>query len=537
VSIRLTADDVTLKADFARLINFSDVAKVLEVRPRILKYYLRRSGNYKEFELHKRSGGTRTIFSPVNALKIIQRKLNQILHAVYGARSPVHGFVRKKSIVTNAAKHLEREFILSLDLEDFFPSIHFGRVKGLFTGKPYNLPENVAVTLAQICCHNTRLPAGAPTSPIVSNMICAQMDSELKRFAIDFGCTYTRYADDITFSVRRGPFPPVFCHRDTETRKAIVGDEITRIISSNSFKINVSKTRLLPRGNRQEVTGLVVGTRVNVNRRYLRHVRAMLHAAERYGVEAAAKDFVDRKQRLRPATFERILRGKIEFVGSVRGRDDGIYFRLIRRYLKLVPTARSRRIIVGPTASMDVLGSAIWLLEGASNQGTAFAADGLDLVTAAHVIAPDVEASSPTLQISGVPVKALTKDDHVDVANVYVNSHLPVQLRIGSSADLRIGDRIKILGFPLHRVGGAVNIQNGTITSYSPWFGVPHFVVDGQIVHGNSGGPILNERNEVVGIAVRGQGIPGRVGNGDELSRFVPIDAALPRLRPPISSD
>jgi RNA-directed DNA polymerase len=95
----------------------------------------------------------------------------------------VHGFVRQKSIVTNAGKHLDRDTLLNFDLEDFFPTLHFGRVKGLYEGRPYFLPEQVAVTLAQICCHNGVLPIGAPTSPIVSNMVCAQMDSQQKRLA------------------------------------------------------------------------------------------------------------------------------------------------------------------------------------------------------------------------------------------------------------------------------------------------------------------------------------------------------------------
>jgi RNA-directed DNA polymerase len=530
VSLRLTADDATLKDAFSRLSNFRDIAALLEVDPKILRYYLRQNDNYREFELTKPGGGSRRISSPVSALKIIQRKLNQVLHAVYGGRSPVHGFARKKSIVTNANKHLNKEFILNLDLQDFFPSIHFGRVRGLFAGKPYGLPDGVAVTLAQICSHNKALPAGAPTSPTVANMVCAQMDAQLKRLAINFGCTYTRYADDVTFSVKRGPFPPAICYRDPTTRQPVVGTEIVKVLVTNGFQINTTKTRLLPRGHRQEVTGLIVGARANVNRKFVRHVRGMLHAAKKFGLESAAAHFTDRKQRLGPAEFKRILRGKIEFVGAVRGRDDIIYFRLLQRFLKEVPSARSRRIIVGGNASPEVIETAIWLLDGAS-QGTGFAVEGLDIVTAAHVLGNDTTATSIALGIQKLAVTEIRKHDHVDVATVSVKVRLPVRLKIGSSANLKVGDQVKILGFPLHRAGGSVHTQQATITARSPWFGVEHFIVGSPIVQGNSGGPVLNQNNEVVGIAVRGQGIPGRVGNDDELSRFVPMDVALPHLR------
>jgi RNA-directed DNA polymerase len=96
VSTRLTADDATLAANFSNLRSFRSIANLLEIDPRILKHYLRRTNNYKVFSLRKRSGGERVISSPVTALKILQRKLNQVLHAVYRSRSPVHGFVRKK---------------------------------------------------------------------------------------------------------------------------------------------------------------------------------------------------------------------------------------------------------------------------------------------------------------------------------------------------------------------------------------------------------------------------------------------------------
>jgi len=533
MSTRLSADDATLASTFLRLRTFNDVAVLLDVNPKTLRFYLHKANNYKAFTLRKRCGGFRAISSPVSPLRIIQRKLNQVLHAVYRGRSPVHGFVRGKSIVTNAGRHLNRGLLLNFDLEAFFPSIHFGRVKGLFEGKPYLLPERVAITLAQICSYNKTLPIGAPTSPIVANMICAQMDSQLKRLAIDCGCTYTRYADDITFSTVHGRFAPLVVYRDPTSRKWIIADEIQRIVASNGFTINPSKTRVLPRGYRQEVTGLIVGDRVNVKRKFIRQVRAMLHAAERWGVLAASQHFhskFDRKQRLgsRRSDFLRVLRGKLEFIGAVRGRDDIIYLRLMDRFLPLDAKARMRKVIASSVASDEVL-RAIWLLDeiNGPTQGTAFAAKGLDLCTAAHVLKPGTQASCPALLLRGLDLHVVRDNDHVDVARVSVNTRIPVQLSLGDSKSLKIGDTVRILGFPLHRAGSSVHIQQGRITAFSPWHGVPHFIVDCPIVRGNSGGPVLNGQNQVIGVAVKGQGLPKKFGDDDELSRFVPIDFAL----------
>lgn len=534
MSTRLSTDDATLISQFRQLRTFTDIARLLEVTPAQLRHYTRRADNYKSFDLSRKGGGKRTISTPVTPLKIIQQKLNQVLQPVYGGRSPCHGFTRKRSIITNAERHLNRSFVLNFDLANFFPSIHFGRVKGLFERKPYNLPESVAVTLAQICCHNGALPVGAPTSPVVANMLCAQMDSQLKKLAIECGCIYTRYADDITFSVAHGRFPPPITYRDTNG-KCVIGEGVAQIVAANKFVINASKTRLLPRGYRQEVTGLVVGRRINTKRKYVLRVRGMLHAAEKWGVDRASQFFhakYDRKRRLKKPDFLRVLRGKIEFIGAVRGRDDGIYLGFLLRYLKLDPGASARPITITDRADPATVEKAVWLLEQADGdiQGTAFAAENFDLITAAHAATATTEASCPALNIPPSGAGVVCKEEHVDVARMASRRKPPVQLKLGTSANLRIGDAIKVLGFPLHRKGGSVHVQTGKITQFSPWFGVPHYVVDCPIVRGNSGGPVLNVKNEVIGIAVKGQGTPRQYRDHDELSRFVPIDFAVKYL-------
>jgi RNA-directed DNA polymerase len=337
VSLRLTADDNTLRQQFLALRTRDDIATLLEVDSRTLRYYLFKAKRYRTFYLRKRSGGLRQISTPDNSLKIIQKKLNQVLHLVYGGRSPVHGFVKNRSIRSNAERHFGAQWVLNFDLADFFPSIHFGRVKGLFSHKPYSMPEEVALTLAQICCHDKVLPAGAPTSPIVANMVCARLDAEMKTLAKRYGCMYTRYADDITFSTRSRRFAPSIAYRDATTKSWVIGDEVRNVVKSNLFSINEKKTRVRNKSSSQEITGIRINERLNVSRELIRQVRAMLHAWENYGEAAAQNHFsaqYDTKQRVNPAqSFRAVLRGKLEFIGFVRGRDDEIYVRLLTRFL------------------------------------------------------------------------------------------------------------------------------------------------------------------------------------------------------------
>jgi RNA-directed DNA polymerase len=202
---------------------------------------------------------------------------------------------------------------------------------------PYNLNYKVATVLAQICSQPTGLPQGAPTSPIVSNMLCARMDSQLQTLAKRHYCYYTRYADDLTFSTSRRKFPAALAAvvTDDEARYLRVGDDLRSIINDNGFKINEQKVRLQTRNKRQEVTGLTTNEFVNVNRKYIRQIRAMLHAWKKHGYAAAENEYQRKycyKQPDKPykksASFQQVVKGKIEFVGMVRGREDRIFIRL-----------------------------------------------------------------------------------------------------------------------------------------------------------------------------------------------------------------
>ena len=244
MSTRLISSPQELATKFRQLKTRSDVAKLLDVSLKQLTYHLFvLKAPYVTFKVKKASGGEREISSPATALKLIQRKLADVLNSVYTPRQAVHGFVPNRSVVSNAALHVGARFVLNIDLEDFFPSINFGRVRGMFMAEPYKVDPIVATVLAQICCFENVLPQGAPSSPVVSNMICGRLDSQLQKVAKRYNCLYSRYADDLTLSTRTSSFPKSLARQQkTEAGSQImVGAELEAVITGNGFKVN--KTR------------------------------------------------------------------------------------------------------------------------------------------------------------------------------------------------------------------------------------------------------------------------------------------------------
>ncbi|MGA9365214.1 MAG: reverse transcriptase domain-containing protein [Bacteroidota bacterium] len=324
---------------------------MLEVPYNRLVYHLYKvkpARKYTRFVVPKKSGGQREIIAPVSAIKLIQKKLNNVLNSVYQPKASSHGFVIKKSIVTNAWVHKGKRFVLNVDLKDFFPSVNFGRVRGMFLNVPYELNSAVATVLAQTCCYKDdttdQLPQGAPTSPIITNMLCAKMDSQLRRLAERNQCDYTRYADDLTFSTSCRQFPielaRVAVKKDSEMSVKL-GSSLVQIIRDNGFEINAKKIRLQTREFRQEVTGLTVNNFPNVSRKFVRQIRAMIHAWEKYGLADAEKEFLAKyyHQHRNPGKnsplFAKVLRGRIEFLGMVRGKSDVIYLKCLNKYNSL----------------------------------------------------------------------------------------------------------------------------------------------------------------------------------------------------------
>jgi RNA-directed DNA polymerase len=240
--------------------------------------------DYHTFQIPKRSGGVRTIDAPADTLKAIQRRiLHKVLHGLR-AHPAATGFERGRSIVTNALAHAHREVVIRLDLVDFFPSIKTERVRHYFRFIGYD--DEAADMLAHLCTHNGVLPQGAPTSPRLSNLVNYRLDARLAGLARCRGLTYTRYADDITFSADKADLAP---HQASNPKTLApvpcawprVNDVIhaaKRIIRDEGYRLHIHrKLRIYRRHQRQLVTGLVVNEKPNLPRATRRRLRAVAH--------------------------------------------------------------------------------------------------------------------------------------------------------------------------------------------------------------------------------------------------------------------
>ena len=323
---------------------------------------------YHQFELPKRRGGTRTITVPDRTLKWLQRSLLQVLTHLFPRHKCAVGFERGESVVSHARKHSGKKWVYVVDIQDFFPSITRNRIYGMLRAKPFEASEHVARYLANLVTYEGALPQGAPTSPILANLLCHRMDARLFKWARQRGYEYTRYADDLAFSTNRAEFPE-------EDRQAIV-----RMIEDEGFTVHPEKRKLMPWYGRQFVTGLVVNEKPNVPREYVRGLRALLFNVKTFGwasqvgrqrLPFEGDSYLLYKRRaitveqfhevvrlqseahalVRPGSalpgvtnveeLRRVIRGRIAWVGAVKGKESTVYKRLMASYREALPEARA----------------------------------------------------------------------------------------------------------------------------------------------------------------------------------------------------
>lgn len=304
---------------------------------------------YFSFEIPKKSGGSRQICAPSGNLKWFQLCLNELFKALYSASPYAMGFVEGKSIVDNARMHTNQNYVFNIDLRDFFPSIDQARVWKRLQLVPFNFNPKIAGIIAGLCSIKSLryaddkpfsecfvLPQGAPTSPLLTNAICDTLDRRLHGLAKRFGLHYSRYADDITFSSMHNVYQP-----DSDFRK-----ELKRIITDQHFTINEKKTRLNHCSSRQEVTGLTVGQKINVTRKYVKDIRAILHIWEKYGMNAAFATFYPRYKSEKcqlhrgEPNIVNVISGKLCYLKMVKGESDPVYTKLFAQFTRLTSTEK-----------------------------------------------------------------------------------------------------------------------------------------------------------------------------------------------------
>ena len=312
-----------------------------------LRYYRNPNnlkGRFRTFEIPKKSGGVRIITAPQDpAYQWILRILAEMLEHAYTPSEHAMGFVKNRSVKLNAQAHEGKNYVFNLDLKDFFPSIRQARVCARLQCPPFSLNRELATTIAGLVSMRLEttsptethvrfvLPQGSPVSPLLTNAICDSLDHQLAGLARRFGLTYTRYADDITFSSMHHVY-----HADGEFIS-----ELHRIIQRQGFTINDKKTRLHKRGTRQEVTGLVVNQRANVTRQYMADLRNLFYMWERYGYTLAFHKWREHYRKHGPAhshpvSMFQVIYGKLNYLRMIRGKDDSVVRSLFKRYKKLV---------------------------------------------------------------------------------------------------------------------------------------------------------------------------------------------------------
>jgi RNA-directed DNA polymerase len=272
------------------------LATLLDIKHKDLTYLLyvkTDAEKYSTFSIRKKSGGTREIHAPIKQVKSLQRRVADRLERCLADIQKItgisnfasHGFRPGKSILTNASAHRNKRYILNLDLKDFFPTISGKRIRGfLVSDRNFKFHKDVATAIAHIACLDGKLPQGSPCSPVISNLIAGILDFHLSRLAKNYGCIYTRYADDITFSTNEKTFPKAIAFRsEDDEHKWIIGKQLQGLITKSGFVVNEKKTRMQYKTSRQQVTGLVVNKKVNVTTEYRHLVRAYVFSLINHG--------------------------------------------------------------------------------------------------------------------------------------------------------------------------------------------------------------------------------------------------------------
>lgn len=252
-----------------------------------------RVSHYQRFLIPKKTGGERLISAPMPRLKEAQRWILENVLDKANTHDAAHGFLKGRSILSNALPHVGAEVVVNLDLKDFFPTVTYPRIKGLFRALGYS--EEVATIFALVTSEPDVteveldgatyyvqqgprfLPQGAPTSPAVTNLLCRRLDKRVANLAAKLGFAYTRYADDLTFSTSG----------ESARHTGRLLRQVRHVLNSEGFQEHPDKTRVMRKGRRREVTGVVVNDKPSIERETLRRFRAALHHVETKGLDGA----------------------------------------------------------------------------------------------------------------------------------------------------------------------------------------------------------------------------------------------------------
>lgn len=259
--------------------------------------------NYKIYKIKKRNGKYRTIYEPNLILKQIQKQiLNNILNnkSISKYAKAYHKGIQLKD---NAIPHINKEMILKLDIKDFFENISFLDIYNSCFPIEY-FPKSVGMILTYLCTYDNHLTQGSPTSAYISNLVMKEFDEELGNWCNLRNISYTRYSDDMTFS---GAFNP--SELITKVRK---------MIYKLGLELNNDKIHIVYKSSSQNVTGIVVNEKMQVNVKYRNKIRQEIYYIKKFGLSSHLKKCdinIDSKRYLN------ILYGRVLYVLQINEND------------------------------------------------------------------------------------------------------------------------------------------------------------------------------------------------------------------------
>lgn len=489
-----------------------------------IAYGLSDQKKYNRFEIKKRNGKDRCIFAPCEALKNIQNKIKIGIEEKYRIRSVVHGFVKNKSIITNAKSHIKKKYVINIDLKDFFPTINFGRVRGIFI-KYFKFTNEVSTLIAQLLCFNNELPQGSPCSPLISNIITASLDKNLYKYAKRNRLEYTRYVDDMTFSTDLKKCTKKICTISNEYN-IILNPDFENIIKESGFVVNVKKLFLNGKNRRQQITGLVVNEKVNFKKEYINSIRSILHHCHKDSIVDTAIIYNDKYSRRKKNLgndedyirlwFSQVLKGKLLFAMQVCPKislikyceDYNILFKGINR-INFEKCESDYELKQKVLRIIDKDGVGV---------GSAFCIKDVGIATCYHVIENQVVCYyiyKGKKHIIEVDSMKYSKD--LDIAILPIKGIEGYEIK--DRQRYVQGQKTTVVAYPNADIN--ISMEEGRVLTKGTFFGQEIYKASQRIVWGMSGGVVLDKNNFVCGMCRQGEN-PEENNETDFESGFIP---------------
>lgn len=262
---------------------------------------------YRKFHIKKRNGSRREINEPLPSLKEIQDWILQHILTKVPVSKFAKAYIKGRDLIENVRYHRNKDYVLCLDIQNFFPAIKFSDVEQIFLNLGYS--SNLSNLLAKLCCLNGSLSQGAPTSPCISNIFMKPFDESIGEFCKENDLRYSRYADDLTFSYSKS---------DLDFKKIIIKKVKTELqYLSNRLALNENKTHEFKSSDRQIVTGIIVNEILQTPKEYRKKIRQEIFYIRKFGLY----DHLQKTKNNRTNYLKHLL-GKINFALSINKKDE-----------------------------------------------------------------------------------------------------------------------------------------------------------------------------------------------------------------------